>query len=137
MAEGGRQWSSTRNRCSSHRQLPDHATEVYVAGSAPPQFCELHTVVTACFLRRAPSFPTFFGGQAEGAANGWKRPPGVPYDPNRPPKCLTARVPPAGRSFRQPEEKKKNALHKIFGIFGGKKKDPDKAKPKPEKGDPP
>jgi len=28
-------------------------------------------------------------------------------------------------------------LQKIFGIFGGKKKEPDKAKPTPEKGDPP
>jgi hypothetical protein len=34
-------------------------------------------------------------------------------------------------------QKKKNALQKIFGIFGGKKKDPDKAKPPPEKGDSP
>jgi hypothetical protein len=34
-------------------------------------------------------------------------------------------------------QKKKGALQKIFGIFGGKKKDPDKAKPPPEKGDSP
>jgi hypothetical protein len=34
-------------------------------------------------------------------------------------------------------QKKKNALSKIFGIFGGKKKDSDKAKPQPEKGDSP
>jgi hypothetical protein len=28
-------------------------------------------------------------------------------------------------------------LQKIFGIFGGKKKEPDQVKPKPEKGDSP
>ena len=48
-----------------------------------------------------------------------------------------ARAPTRLDPSAQPGEKKKNALHKIFGIFGGKKKDPDKAKPKPEKGDPP
>jgi hypothetical protein len=37
----------------------------------------------------------------------------------------------------QPAEKKKGALSKIFGIFGGKKKESDKAKPPPEKGDSP
>jgi hypothetical protein len=61
------------------------------------------------------------------------------YDPNRPPDAtgqgtLDPNAPPT--------EKKKNPLQKIFGIFGGKKKDPDKAKPQadkptPEKGDSP
>jgi hypothetical protein len=34
------------------------------------------------------------------------------------------------------QAKKKNPLQKVFGIFGGKKKDSDKPKP-PEKGDSP
>jgi hypothetical protein len=55
------------------------------------------------------------------------------YDPNRPPDAT-------GQGPANPDaksEKKKNPLQKIFGIFGDKKKDPDKAKPKPEKGDSP
>ena len=96
---------------------PVTRTEVYVAGSAPTQFCELHG---------QPKAPP-----ADGSA-----PPGVPYDPNRPPNA-TGQGPLPDDPSAKPEEKKKGALHKIFGIFGGKKKDPDKAKPKPEKGDPP
>ena len=113
---------------------PTTREEVYVAGSAPTQFCELHgghslLSSTGSFLSRV------FGGQpkappAEGTV------PAVPYDPNRPPNATGQGPDPADPSA-QPAEKKKNALHKIFGIFGGKKKDPDKAKPKPEKGDPP
>jgi penicillin-binding protein 1B len=113
---------------------PTTRVEIYVAGSAPTQFCELHgghslLSSTGSFLSHV------FGGQpktppADGAA------PPVPYDPNRPPNATGQGPDPAGTSA-QPVEKKKNALHKIFGIFGGKKKDPDKAKPKPEKGDPP
>jgi len=45
--------------------------------------------------------------------------------------------PGTGRSFGAIRRKEKESLQKIFGIFGGKKKDPDKAKPKPEKGDSP
>jgi penicillin-binding protein 1B len=113
---------------------PTTRAEIYVAGSAPTQFCELHgghslLSSTGSFLSRV------FGGQpkappTEGTA------PSVPYDPNRPPSATGQGPNPADPSA-QPSEKKKNALHKIFGIFGGKKKDPDKAKPKPEKGDPP
>jgi penicillin-binding protein 1B len=113
---------------------PTTRAEIYVAGSAPTQFCELHgghslLSSTGSFLSRV------FGGQpkappTEGTA------PSVPYDPNRPPSATGPGPDPADPSA-QPSEKKKNALHKIFGIFGGKKKDPDKAKPKPEKGDPP
>jgi penicillin-binding protein 1B len=113
---------------------PTTRAEIYVAGSAPTQFCELHgghslLSSTGSFLSRV------FGGQpkappTEGTA------PSVPYDPNRPPSATGQGPDPADPSA-QPSEKKKNALHKIFGIFGGKKKDPDKAKPKPEKGDPP
>jgi hypothetical protein len=60
----------------------------------------------------------------------------APYDPNRPPDA-TGQGTPATTTGDASEDKKKNPLQKIFGIFGGKKKDPDKAKPKPEKGDSP
>jgi hypothetical protein len=35
------------------------------------------------------------------------------------------------------EKKKKNPLQKVFGIFGGKKKDSDKQPKPPEKGESP
>jgi hypothetical protein len=58
-----------------------------------------------------------------------------PYDPNRPPNA-TAQGPATGADAK-PAEKKKGPLQKIFGIFGGKKKqDPDKPKPD-NKGDSP
>jgi penicillin-binding protein 1B len=114
---------------------PTTREEVYVASSAPTQFCELHgghslLSSTGSFLSRV------FGGQPKAPPADGSAPPSVPYDPNRPPNA-TGQGPAPGSPSAQPEEKIKNALHKIFGIFGGKKKDPDKAKPKPEKGDPP
>jgi len=112
---------------------PTTRVEIYVAGSAPTQFCELHgghslLSSTGSFLSHV------FGGQSKTPPADGTAPP-VPYDPNRPPNATGQGPDPADPSA-QPE-KKKNALHKIFGIFGGKKKDPDKVKPKPEKGDPP
>jgi penicillin-binding protein 1B len=103
---------------------PTTREEVYVAGSAPTQFCELHgghslLSSTGSFLSHV------FGGQP-------KAPQTDANDPNRPPDAAgQGTANPAGQSG----EKKRNPLQKIFGIFGDKKKDPDKAKP--EKGDPP
>ena len=115
---------------------PTTREEVYVAGSAPTQFCELHgghglLSSTGSFLSHV------FGGQPKTPqTEGDGQTPSVPYDPNRPPSATGQGTGPADPSA-QPGEKKKNPLKKIFGIFGDKKKDPDKAKPKPEKGDPP
>ena len=112
--------------------------EVYVAGSAPTQLCELHggghgvVSSTGSFLSR------IFGGGSKQQTG----PDGQPIagDPNRPP-ADPNRPPVEGQTAGDPSvqgaEKKKNPLQKIFGIFGGKKKDPDKAKPQPEKGDSP
>src|SRR5438876_508951 len=114
---------------------PTTREEVYVAGSAPTVFCEVHGghnlfTTTGSILSRV------FGGGGDPKtpqkdANGQ---PITTYDPNRPPNA-TGQGPadPSAESG----EKKKNPLSKIFGIFGGKKKEPDKAKPKPEKGDSP
>jgi penicillin-binding protein 2D len=112
---------------------PTTKEEVYVAGSAPTQFCELHggqslQSSTGSWLSRI-----FGGGQpkqpqttADGQpVTGTNAPPEQQAQPNG----------------QQPADaaanKKKNPLQKIFGIFGDKKKDSDKAKPKPEKGDSP
>jgi penicillin-binding protein 1B len=112
---------------------PTTREEVYVTGSAPTQFCELHgghsiLSSTGSVLSRV------FGGQPKAAQVDANGQPIAPYDPNRPPNATGQGV---ADPAAQPSEKKKNPLQKIFGIFGDKKKDPDKAKPKPEKGDPP
>src|SRR5271154_2683138 len=113
---------------------PTTREEVYIAGSAPTDFCELHggrngATSSSSWLAHV------FGGDpskpVQTDANG--NPVATPYDPNRPPDATGQ----GGDPNAPPGEKKKNPLQKIFGIFGGKKKDPDKAKPKPEKGDSP
>jgi penicillin-binding protein 1B len=114
---------------------PTTRSEVFVAGSAPTQYCELHgghgvSSSTGSWLSH------IFGGGAEP-----KPPPSVdangqplPYDPNRPPDATGQGVQVDDNG--KPIEKKKNPLQKIFGIFGGKKKQ-DPALPKPDKGDSP
>jgi penicillin-binding protein 1B len=106
--------------------------EVYVAGSAPTQLCELHgghgiVSSTGSFLSH------IFGG-------------GPPKEPAEAPKTGTfpaanGEIPARGPDGKPlPAEatpqKKKNPLQKVFGIFGDKKKDSEKPKP-PEKGESP
>jgi penicillin-binding protein 1B len=111
---------------------PTSREEVYVAGSAPTQICELHgghnvLSSTGSWLSHV------FGGadkdkkdQPQTDANGNP----LPYDPNRPPNATGQGQTPTLDANGKPIEKKKNPLQKIFGIFGGKKKqDPDKPKP--------
>ena len=116
---------------------PATRDEVYVAGSGPTQYCEIHgghniLSSTGSWLSHV------FGGadkdKKEGVdANGQP----LPYDPNRPPKATGQGQTPTVDANGKPVEKKKNPLQKIFGIFGGKKKqDPDKTKPD-NKGDSP
>jgi len=111
---------------------PTTREEVYVTGSAPTDFCELHgghslATSTGSVLSQ------IFGGQPKTPTTDANGQVVMKADPNRPPDATGQ--PPADASA-QPADKKKNPLQKIFGIFGGKK-EPDKAKPKPEKGDPP
>jgi len=112
---------------------PTTREEVYVAGSAPTVFCEIHgghnlVTSTGSVLSRV------FGGEPKTPQTDANGQPIPPNDPNRPPNATGQS--PAGATADS-GEKKKNPLQKIFGIFGGKKKEPDQAKPKPEKGDPP
>jgi penicillin-binding protein 1B len=109
---------------------PATREEVYVAGSAPTEFCELHGgrsggATSGSWLSRV-----FGGGEPKQPQTDANGKPLAPYDPNRPPDATGQ-----GTSDQdaKPGEKKKNPLQKIFGIFGGKKKDPDKAKPQADK----
>ena len=114
--------------------------EVYVAGSAPTEFCELHgghSVISSTGSWLAHVFGGDSPKQPQPQTDATGKPiTTAPYDPNRPPDA-TGQGTPGTTTGDAGEEKKKNPLQKIFGIFGGKKKDPDKAKPKPEKGDSP
>ena len=103
---------------------PTTKDEVYVAGSAPTQLCELHNggIVssTGSFLSH------IFGGGGE------PKPPASQAEAV--PGAVDARV--GADAAKDPPEKKKSPLQKIFGIFGDKKKkDPDK--PKRDQGDSP
>jgi len=112
---------------------PTTREEVYVAGSAPTVYCELHGGHNL-FTSAGSVLSRVFGGGPKAPQTDANGQPVAPYDPNRPPNATGQG--PADPSA-QSDEKKKNPFHKIFGIFGGKKKEPDKAKPTPEKGDPP
>ena len=105
---------------------PKTRTEVYVAGSAPTQFCELHGGRGGA--NSGSWLSHIFGG------GGQPKPPQAEPD-GRPVPGTVAGEPDSASA--QAAQKKKGALSKIFGIFGGKKKDSDKAKPQPEKGDSP
>jgi penicillin-binding protein 1B len=113
---------------------PTTREEVYVAGSAPTQYCELHgghglLSTTGSWLSHV-----FGGGDPKQPQTGPDGQP-LPATPQgqQPGAGGQQSADPAG----QAADKKKNPLQKIFGIFGGKKKDSDKVKPKPEKGDSP
>jgi len=118
---------------------PTTREEVYVAGSAPTAFCELHGGSAAAASSGSWLSRVFGGGEPKPPQTDAQGKPITPYDPNRPPDATGQG---ASDPNTPPGEKKKNPLQKIFGIFGGKKKDPDKAKPQPvtpppEKGDSP
>ena len=117
---------------------PATREEVYVAGSAPTQILrnpwrpQYSVSSTGSWLSHV-----FGGGDKDKKkrvdANGQPQ----PYDPNRPPNATGQGQLPTVDANGKPIEKKKNPLQKIFGIFGGKKKqDPDKNKPD-NKGDSP
>jgi hypothetical protein len=112
---------------------PTTREEVYVAGSAPTQYCELHGGHSVTSSAGSWLSHIFGGGDPKPPqpdANG----PAPGYDPNRPPYATGQGTVDANG---KPIEKKKNPLQKIFGIFGGKKKqDPDQPKPD-NKGDSP
>jgi penicillin-binding protein 1B len=120
---------------------PATREEVYVGGSAPTQFCELHGGGHGIISSAGSVLSHIFGGGQ----------PPPPADPSKPAGAAItgdARtvIGPDGKPQESPaadrdqKDKKKNPLKKIFGIFGGKKKDsdkPDKPQKPSEKGESP
>ena len=113
---------------------PTTRSEIYVNGSAPTEMCELHGGRGPAATSGSWLSHIFGGGGQPKApqvgADGKPLPGDQTQQPGGPDQ-------PAAVGEAQTGQKKKNALQKFFGIFGGKKKDPDKAKPPPEKGDSP
>ena len=121
---------------------PTTRQEVYVTGSAPTQYCEIHGSHNVFTSAGSWLSHVFGGGQPKEPPKDADGKP-VPYDPNRPPYATgqgQQSAPTEVEAKDKEDEKKKNPLKKIFGIFGGKKKDSDKPKPddqsKPEKDKP-
>ena len=120
--------------------------EVFVVGTEPTEFCIRHG---GKMFSQNPTdgwFTRMFGGKAKPPET-----PAQPADragqpPGAPSEAQPSDTPPPPRPIPE-EEKKKGALQKIFGIFGGgakprekeKEKPPQKSpeKPKPGTGGPP
>jgi len=109
---------------------PTTRSEIYVAGSAPTQYCELHGGHNLLSTSGSWLSHVFGGGDKKPDQPGADGQPAKSYDPNRPPDATGQGAQPG--DLTKAGEKKKNPLQKIFGIFGGKKKDSDKDKPTPK-----
>ena len=117
---------------------PSTREEVYVLGSAPTQLCEIHGGHGVVSSTGSWLSHVFGGGQPKApqlAVDVTAIP--SPTTPTGPPMQLVRALHPLGTQNGKTTENKKNPLKKIFGIFGGKKKQ-DPAAPKPDdKGDSP
>jgi penicillin-binding protein 1B len=103
---------------------PTTRQEVFVSGTEPTEFCELHG---GRMLTQTP--PTswlsrIFGGDK--AKSDDAPPPSVAAGPFPDPPA------PGAPAASDDEEKKSGLLHKIFGIFGGKKPDQEAPNKKPD-----
>ena len=108
---------------------PTTRTEVYVTGSAPTQYCEIHGGHNVFSATGSWLSHVFGGGQPKEPPKDADGKP-LPYDANRPPYATGQGQPQVEQrdAKDKEDEKKKSPLQKIFGIFGGKKKDSDKPK---------
>ncbi len=102
---------------------PSTRKEVFIAGTEP-QFCEMHGGPMLTQTPPASWLSRIFGGGDKNKSDE-APPPSVAAGPfsEPPPVPATATAPTAGD-----DEKKPGILHKIFGIFGGKKPDQDAPK---------
>ena len=108
---------------------PQTASEYFVAGSEPTQYCQLHGGAMA--QSGQGGWLSHLFGKGENPPEGSQ--PGTPGGPSGDARNKTAPgVQPGQDSSTQPSaepEKKKGVLDRIFGIFGGSKQPADKSKP--------
>ncbi len=115
-------------------QCPITREEVFVLGTEPTEFCERHGGRITSQTPGAGWLERLFGGDKSKA-------PGAPGEANTPGQAGAVAQPAGGKpgtTSGQPEggqvekdEKKKGLFQKIFGIFGGGKKEKDKDQDKP------
>ena len=105
--------------------------EVYIHGSEPTEYCSLHGGRTASEAPPGSWLSRIFGGDKSkapepappAAVTGGTDAASVPKPP------ATHRAAAANEESRPPEEEKKNLFRRIFGIFGGGRRDDGKATP--------
>jgi len=104
---------------------PNTREEVYIHGTEPTEFCPLHGGRMASEAPPASWLSRVFGGKEK---DGETAPPSGPGAANGP----TAKSPAApgaaaaDTAAQSEDENKKGVFRRIFGIFGGSKKDGDK-----------
>jgi penicillin-binding protein 1B len=104
-------------------ECPITREEVYIHGTEPTEFCSLHGGHMASDAPPASWLSRIFGGKTPESA---PANPGAPGD-NSGVKAKNPGAPDTAESQTQPEDEKKKGLFKrIFGIFGGSKKDAEK-----------
>jgi penicillin-binding protein 1B len=105
-------------------ECPITREEVYIHGTEPTEFCSLHGGHMASDAPPASWLSRVFGGKGSESA------PETPGGAGASPTAKTPGVPESADGQTQPEEEKKKGLfRRIFGIFGGSKKDADKPNP--------
>jgi penicillin-binding protein 1B len=105
-------------------ECPITREEVYIHGTEPTEFCALHGGHMASDAPPASWLSRVFGGKGSESA------PETPGGPGAGPTAKTPGAPDSADGQTQPEEEKKKGLfRRIFGIFGGSKKDADKPNP--------
>jgi penicillin-binding protein 1B len=102
-------------------ECPITREEVYIHGTEPTEFCSLHGGHMASDAPPASWLSRVFGGKGSDSA------PETPGAAGASPTAKTPGAPESAEGQTQPEEEKKKGLfRRIFGIFGGSKKDADK-----------
>jgi len=114
---------------------PTTREEVYVSGSAPTEYCEIHGSHGIISSAGSLLSHIFGGGPAKPPSDSANS--GASPATNGASTALGPDGKPLAPDAEATAQKKKNPLQKVFGIFGGKKKDSDKQQKPPEKGESP
>jgi len=112
---------------------PTTREEVFIRGTEPTEFCALHG---GRMMTQAPPvswLSRIFGGKKPAASP--EPPEATPPGPAEGPQSPAVNGPqgsaPKPGEPPAPDQKKKGFLNRVFGIFGGGKKEPEKRKPGP------